>query len=710
MARARGAVAGLVMASWAAGCGGGGDDGLGVSFDVHVPPAPLSAEQAPAGDRCPKGQGDLKLKRSDIIELRVTFTDARTGQFVCDSVLSTATGERRKLAVPRFASAVNLLVEGYSGVGASKVLVASGQSFDVLVGNGVVRPFPDGGPGPIDAAMMLDSSLVDAGDGGSADAGDGGPMLLPDASLVDASVNDGGVFGQGVPKVLLAPSREFACTADTQAVARGFHSATVLPNGQVLLAGGLVADRLASPPRTTFDLAGRAFLATEAVEVYDPGSGRFTLLTSTGSAAKPRALHQAVLLNSPPGGPYRVLLVGGVGPAMGMSPDSTSVMINSLGLERMRLVPGPGAAPVSAEILEYTPAAPGGTPTLMRIAVDDAKLVQRMLATASPNPPPAELASELIFPGRNVPLLSVGGVSEWEGAGRPAPVPTANFEVLNPQNGEALGKVNLVVPRIGAQVVPLSDSRAIVWGGNLLSPNGMEAGEVATSLEGLLTAPVPRSMTVMGTPAPVPTVFGTATALDEDELLVVGGFQIAGGFATNPAPSRPMQIVKVNPTSVSTSDIPAPDFKPVGWHEATRVVTGEVLISGGSPGFIAGTLNDCPTGLDGLLCSMDRAYTFMRDSGGITVTTLPVTLLVSRFGHRAVTLKDGTVLLTGGLHYEKPAAGTPTLSVVSSAELWNPRNKNSDAAKSGLPIGATRMPGDVARFADGSAVRECVQR
>jgi len=255
--------------------------------------------------------------------------------------------------------------------------------------------------------------------------------------------------------------------------------------------------------------------------------------------------------------------------------------------------------------------------------------------------------------------------------------------------------------------VPLSDSRALLWGGNLLSSGGMEATEVASALEGLLTAPVPRTLPPMGAPLPVPTVFGSATAIDDDEVLVVGGFQIAGGFATNPSTTRPMQLIRVSAGNVTAADIPAPDFKPVGWHEATRVLTGEVLITGGSPAFIAGTRNDCPSGLDGLLCSLDRAYTFQRDGAGITVSTLPVTLLVSRFGHRAVTLKDGTVLLTGGLHYEKPAAGAPTLSVLASAELWNPRTKANDGALRGLPPGANRMPGDVARFGDNSVVREC---
>jgi hypothetical protein len=64
-------------------------------------------------------------------------------------------------------------------------------------------------------------------------------------------------------------------------------TATLLPNGKVLVAGG-------------FDNSGRA-LAT--AELYDPASGTFTL---TGSMAAPRTGHTATLL---PNG--KVLVAGG---------------------------------------------------------------------------------------------------------------------------------------------------------------------------------------------------------------------------------------------------------------------------------------------------------------------------------------------------------------------------------------------------------------
>ena len=59
-------------------------------------------------------------------------------------------------------------------------------------------------------------------------------------------------------------------------VARWFHTATLLPNGQVLVAGGQNSNALLS-----------------SVELYDPGSGRWSL---TGSMNVARWLHTATLL------------------------------------------------------------------------------------------------------------------------------------------------------------------------------------------------------------------------------------------------------------------------------------------------------------------------------------------------------------------------------------------------------------------------------
>src|SRR5262249_32607195 len=68
----------------------------------------------------------------------------------------------------------------------------------------------------------------------------------------------------GAPQpVLVAPVGDFGCLPRMK-TARAFHSATLLPNGQVLLAGGLSA-------KTDADL----FAATDSVEIYDPSTHSF---------------------------------------------------------------------------------------------------------------------------------------------------------------------------------------------------------------------------------------------------------------------------------------------------------------------------------------------------------------------------------------------------------------------------------------------------
>ncbi len=76
-------------------------------------------------------------------------------------------------------------------------------------------------------------------------------------------------------------------SANNMSVARAGHSATALPDGKVLIAGGFNGGYL------------------DSAEIYDAKTGKFT---PTGKMTLPRSEHIAVLLNS-----GKVLLAGGVG-------------------------------------------------------------------------------------------------------------------------------------------------------------------------------------------------------------------------------------------------------------------------------------------------------------------------------------------------------------------------------------------------------------
>lgn len=109
--------------------------------------------------------------------------------------------------------------------------------------------------------------------------------------LADGTVLLAGGFATGeqaLPSAeIFDPETRAFSPAGSMSVPRQSHTATLLPDGRVLLAGGFNGDYLAS------------------AEIYDPITDSFT---STGSMAMARSGHVAVLLNS-----GNVLLTGGTG-------------------------------------------------------------------------------------------------------------------------------------------------------------------------------------------------------------------------------------------------------------------------------------------------------------------------------------------------------------------------------------------------------------
>ena len=117
----------------------------------------------------------------------------------------------------------------------------------------------------------------------------------------------GGVSGDGEDSVILASTESFDpatgafSPAGSLIDARIYHTATLLPDGRVLLVGGLTM-----PPETTEETTGhRVMRFIPAAEIRDPASGTSI---PTGSLVQVRFDHTATLLRD-----GRVLVLGGDG-------------------------------------------------------------------------------------------------------------------------------------------------------------------------------------------------------------------------------------------------------------------------------------------------------------------------------------------------------------------------------------------------------------
>jgi hypothetical protein len=118
--------------------------------------------------------------------------------------------------------------------------------------------------------------------------------LLPDGKvLLAGGASIGGIIPTSSAELYNPSTGVFVATGE-MTKPRSAHTATLLPNGKVLIAGGIIrAD-------------GGLLLPQSTAELYDPATGTFS---ATGSMTLPRNRHAAILLNN-----GKVLIVGGSKP------------------------------------------------------------------------------------------------------------------------------------------------------------------------------------------------------------------------------------------------------------------------------------------------------------------------------------------------------------------------------------------------------------
>jgi hypothetical protein len=254
--------------------------------------------------------GDLMRSEADS---SAELYDPATGKF-------SATGS---MAVARAGETATLLADGRvliaGGTNKEQGALASAELYDPATG----RFSPTGS---MTQARLLHTAtplrdgrvLIAGGENGSVAALDSAELydpatgeFSPTGSMIDARGSarlsallvDGRVLVMGgmneiggdlAGAELYDPSRGSFSPAGTMSRARTSHSATLLPTGRVLIAGGMMV---------TEPDAGAFFSIHASAELYDPTTGGFS---ATGSMGSPRDGHSATLLQD-----GRVLIAGG---------------------------------------------------------------------------------------------------------------------------------------------------------------------------------------------------------------------------------------------------------------------------------------------------------------------------------------------------------------------------------------------------------------
>jgi hypothetical protein len=260
------------------------------------------------------------------------------------------------------------------------------------------------------------------------------------------------------------------------------HTATLLPDGRVLVIGGYPAEGAAP---------------TGSMEIYDPQRNRFLRF---GSLQVPRADHTATLL------PNGLVLVAGGRGADGRALDSVELVDPRTGdVQPAPPLPGPRTAHTATEI-------PGGVLLIGGTgtgAVAMRSTVEYVTAAGRWRSGPDLLRARVKHAAAALPdgrVLVVGGAPSVESRHR-----FADTELVDPVAARSVPGPRLTDGRykIGDAVAVLPDGRVAIAGGRTV--------EVFDPRTGLIR-------TVPGSGLGRRRSFQTATALSDTQVLVAGGY------------------------------------------------------------------------------------------------------------------------------------------------------------------------------------------
>lgn len=392
-------------------------------------------------------------------------------------------------------------------------------------------------------------SLLDAGGGALSNSG---YYIAPSNAgfyhVTATSVADTTRTGSATIAVTTSSSR-FVPAQDMN-VGRGFHTATLLPDGHVLVTGGIVG---------AADLCADG---TPSAELYDPVAGVFAF---TGMMTSPRYAHTATLLTN-----GRVLVAGGSGPAPIDCSDLGEPVLSSAELYD----PTNGTFIATGQMGQ---ARVGHTATLLlngQVLIagggdtggGDFPLYGTATTTAEIYDPLHSLfkpAGKMVVArfGHTASLLSNGKVLITGGAVTSLGQPTNTAEIYDPATDSFAATGSMSTSRSGHTATMLTDGTVLIAGGYTTFTNGTFVSTTSAEIYDPATGQF-RATSNMG----LPRFSHTATLLSTGLVLIAGG-----GDST---------AELYDPVAGSFSPAAAMQTSPSG-HTATWLQNQRVLVTGG---------------------------------------------------------------------------------------------------------------------------------
>jgi hypothetical protein len=514
-----------------------------------------------------------------------------------------------------------------------------------------------------------------------------------------------------LPDLRMFATESFRCTAPPVnagptdrlsfrlAQSRAFHTATTLPNGQILIAGGL-------KPSTSGDAAsGDMYYIDGTVEVYDPPTGTFISFMNEPGPPTPRAFHTAFLLPDKHDGTYQVALVGGVStktPSMAAFHDYTGEPsgFRFTPLNPANILPA-GGSDNSVDVVSYD---------------SNGKTISRTKVMGF-HPTAFQVGTSLPTGG----AVLAGGLTGYDVMGNP---------ILDKHLDATDGTGASLMVRGGMLPDNRLASGMVIYSENAGTATGLIVGGIADANANPKTSPLAQVVVPSGNPTAAQLYvassfifpdlqFPTLTVLPgkTPNILVSGGLQVTGKLATQPIadgsaslylistdttkmPMAPCVVngmasmcpaltatavtaaaggYKIDPTcTADPQNSTTPHYRPVAWNAATLLPSGDrVLLTGGTA---RNTVNqplcqDCPDGDNSLSCALKQSAIFRPATSEIAPitpngATVWEQMQIPRFGHTQSILPDGKIAIIGG--FTRKNAMT---FGVGEVEIWNPARK-----------------------------------